>query len=764
MASLLAPIRRFADRVLGRAPVADQELAISEDSMYRKWALFPYSPDKLIQRKRFEIFEEMAKDDQIAQCMSARKVMLLSQGWEIEPADESAQAQEQADFVEWALGDGMEGSFHDDLWELAGALEIGWALSEKVWAVAKDGEWAGKWKLKAIKSKNPKDFNLVRDDFDNLQPDGIVRITAPQTNQRFPASKFILYSYRKRYEDLFGTALIRSLYDLWWIKHVLKRAMGVYFERAGVPVTTAKYPLGYSEAEQAKLFQLVKAIRFESAAVIPASVDLAFTEPKGKPGEAMIEAIKHIDEQISKTILGQTLTQSQGDRGSQALGNIHKDVMVMYVEELARDMSLKVVRDQVIKDLIDFNFPAPLYPKFTFKAIAPEDETGRVDSLLAAADKGGVILTEKDEAEIRRILGFEEREEGDTPLAKVKSDLMPPPDPNLAPDSGPTDPNQADGGPGKPPKGEPAGRPDPKQAPDEKLQERLFTGVRRRSFSKAESRVDFAEVVATIESAGVDDIMAEVAPLLADAQLDMAAQVQRKKIIEGQDSKAIEEIAIRNLADIRAAIRDGLIRVARRGRKAANAELSAARKEMRMADPTDISRFLPKEVEKLFADRAFQVTGAIRDKVLGLVKNSLFASVKKGSDLREAIAGMKDVMEPFLRSGAVDPELAGGAQLETVVRTNVVDAFNTSRLETFKANGDFVLGLEYSAVLDDRVRENHAEMDGRQYAIDDPIWDKWTPPNGFNCRCVLVPITRADGDFEADKQPPASVQPDEGFK
>jgi SPP1 gp7 family putative phage head morphogenesis protein len=74
-----------------------------------------------------------------------------------------------------------------------------------------------------------------------------------------------------------------------------------------------------------------------------------------------------------------------------------------------------------------------------------------------------------------------------------------------------------------------------------------------------------------------------------------------------------------------------------------------------------------------------------------------------------------------------------------------------------------VVAFQYSAILDDRTRANHAEMDGRIYLINDPIWDTWTPPNGFNCRCVLIPITKYE-QFEVSDPPPADCLPDEGFK
>jgi SPP1 gp7 family putative phage head morphogenesis protein len=745
LVNIYKSLRTLAEK-LGRAPAADQELAISEDSVFRKWNLYPYSPDKLIQRKKFEIFEEMVKDDQIAQCIAARKLLLLSPGWEVVPANESDEAQRQADFITWNFDKALDGAFSDDIWEIAGAQEIGWSLSEKVYSVAKEGDWAGFWFLKALKSKNPKDFNLVRDDYDNLLPDGISRITHPQLGMRLPASKFVLYSYRKRYEDLFGTSVLRSLYDLWWIKHVLKRAMGVHFERAGVPVAVGKYPSGMKTVDQDKLFQLVKSIRFESAAVIPKEVELMFSEARSKSGEHFIGAIKHIDEQISKTILGQTLTQSQGDRGSQALGNVHKDILVLYVEELGRDIATKAIQAQIIKDLIDFNFPQPLYPTFVFKPIAPEDEKPRVDAFLAAADKGAVMITEKDEAEIRRILGFEEREAEDK-LLSAQQDAQTPPD-----GAGPS-------------RNTPGDKPAiDKKAVTEELAERIFTGVRRRTLTGPEQRVNFAETLRTIEVDGVEDIMSELSPLMVQVQEDLLAQLQRKKIMENQDTAAIQDLTIRNLSDIKAVLKNGLVKMARRGRKSAAGEVNAARKEAKMAEPFNVAKFLPEEVEKLFTQKAFMMTGAIKDQVLGIAKNSIFASLKNGLGYREAAAGLKDVLEPYVSSGAADAALAGGPRLETIVRTNVVDAYNSARMEEFKRDTQFVQGLQYSAILDDRVRESHAAMDGRQYKTDDPIWDSWNPPNGYNCRCVLIPVTLVDGDFVPSKPPPASVVPDPGFK
>ena len=54
--------------------------------------------------------------------------------------------------------------------------------------------------------------------------------------------------------------------------------------------------------------------------------------------------------------------------------------------------------------------------------------------------------------------------------------------------------------------------------------------------------------------------------------------------------------------------------------------------------------------------------------------------------------------------------------------------------------------LEYTAVMDDRTRDEHAALDGHIYPIDDPFWQTFYPPNGFNCRCNVIQHSARDLD------------------
>lgn len=68
-----------------------------------------------------------------------------------------------------------------------------------------------------------------------------------------------------------------------------------------------------------------------------------------------------------------------------------------------------------------------------------------------------------------------------------------------------------------------------------------------------------------------------------------------------------------------------------------------------------------------------------------------------------------------------------------------------SRWQQIEADGDRY-DLQYRTAHDDRVREDHAILDGTTLPPSDPFWELYLPPNGWNCRCQAVQVRR--GKFE----------------
>ncbi len=79
--------------------------------------------------------------------------------------------------------------------------------------------------------------------------------------------------------------------------------------------------------------------------------------------------------------------------------------------------------------------------------------------------------------------------------------------------------------------------------------------------------------------------------------------------------------------------------------------------------------------------------------------------------------------------------------LETEYNTAINSATMASRWTDFEQNKKIMPLLEYKTAGDDRVREAHQVLDGVKKDMDDPFWDTYYPPNGFNCRCTVIQIT-----------------------
>jgi len=50
--------------------------------------------------------------------------------------------------------------------------------------------------------------------------------------------------------------------------------------------------------------------------------------------------------------------------------------------------------------------------------------------------------------------------------------------------------------------------------------------------------------------------------------------------------------------------------------------------------------------------------------------------------------------------------------------------------------------LQYRTAGDNRVREEHAALDGTTLPPSDPFWNHYLPPNGWNCRCTTVQVRK----------------------
>jgi len=92
-------------------------------------------------------------------------------------------------------------------------------------------------------------------------------------------------------------------------------------------------------------------------------------------------------------------------------------------------------------------------------------------------------------------------------------------------------------------------------------------------------------------------------------------------------------------------------------------------------------------------------------------------------------------------------ELGSTRRLKLIVEQNVRQAQAVGEYKRHFDNADIMPYLQYNSAKDERVRSSHKILDGKIYPADSKVWDEIYPPNGFNCRCYVVPLMKSEVDI-----------------
>ena len=131
--------------------------------------------------------------------------------------------------------------------------------------------------------------------------------------------------------------------------------------------------------------------------------------------------------------------------------------------------------------------------------------------------------------------------------------------------------------------------------------------------------------------------------------------------------------------------------------------------------------------------------------------NWIFSGMKTFHELNEAFPslinedGTRKPFERFLNDVQKIDETYNRNYLRSEYNYVHASADMAAKWEQFMEDGDRYL-LQYRTAHDDRVRPEHAELEGVTLPIDDSFWASYYPPNGWNCRCTVVQVRR--GKYE----------------
>jgi len=309
--------------------------------------------------RQIELFSEMEeKDAHLFSCLQTRKLAVSGSEWEVHPAGDSPEDAEVSAFVREALG-GL-GDFEESLADLLDAVGKGFAVSEIIWDVR-----GGRVLPVGLRKRRAGRFTFVGPDGVSERP-RLLTDGEPVHGERLTPDKFVVHMYRAGADQPERGGLLRVLSWIYLFKNFALKDWVAFCEVFGMPLRLGVYTPSATKEDRAALVDAVTRLGSDAAGVISESTRIEFVEAAKKgDGGPYSGLIGLLNAEISKAVLGQTLTTEVGGSGSFAAGKVHQTVREDIARADARSLARTVNRD-LIAPLVRFNFGPDIRPA-TFK-------------------------------------------------------------------------------------------------------------------------------------------------------------------------------------------------------------------------------------------------------------------------------------------------------------------------------------------------------------------------------------------------------------
>lgn len=331
------------------------------------YSLGSYLPDPDIvlrkQGKDIKVYKELMCDAHVFACVQSRKSGVMSLEWEIKNESEKDETTEKLEKLLKKL------DIYKLINDILEATLFGFQPIEIIW-----GKVDNLILPIELKAKPPEWFCF--DDDNQLK----FRTKEHYYGEELPPKKFLCPQSNPSYENPYGE---RTLSRVFWPVTFKKGGLKfwvIFTEKYGIPNLVGKHPRGASKEETDKLADLLEDMVQDAVAVIPDDSSVEIQEAnKSSSAEIFEKLIDKMNAEISKAILGQTLTTEIGASGSYAASNTHFAVRQDIIDS-DRKLVEKTI-NQLLQWIYEINFTNQDAP--IFEMYQEED----VDLTLAQRDK-----------------------------------------------------------------------------------------------------------------------------------------------------------------------------------------------------------------------------------------------------------------------------------------------------------------------------------------------------------------------------------------
>lgn len=157
---------------------------------------------------------------------------------------------------------------------------------------------------------------------------------APVEGIPVPPRKFLLARHDVSYKNPYGNSLLSKVFWPVTFKKAGWKFWVAFAEKYGNPVIIGKVPRASDETEYQKLADILADTIQDGVIIMPDDSTVEVVKIDKQGGSAVFkDLIQFANTEISKAILSNTLTTEATDKGTQALGSVHREVSLDVINE-----------------------------------------------------------------------------------------------------------------------------------------------------------------------------------------------------------------------------------------------------------------------------------------------------------------------------------------------------------------------------------------------------------------------------------------------
>lgn len=332
--------------------------------------------------------------------LSTRKDAVCGLEIRVEPASDDKHDIEIAQAVENDIIKNRSARFVPLLRDMLDALAKGFSVNEITW------DTSGKtWKPKKYVWKDSRWFQYDKETGQTLM------LRDELTTELHPLiqNKFIIHEPHLISGTQIAGGLALPALFYFMLKSYDVTSWAAFIDRYGFPIRLGKYSRKATQDDIKTLRRAIASIGADFGAVIPegATIEIIESKTSSENTDAYQKMATWIDKQISKLVLGQTMTTDDGS--SRAQGEVHEEVR----QDIAAADSIAIadtLNSSLVVPYVNFNFGVQeRYPEIVLYKPDEKNIEQIVSSIEKLAPHGLTVRAD----EVRSLLGLSKPEEKD---------------------------------------------------------------------------------------------------------------------------------------------------------------------------------------------------------------------------------------------------------------------------------------------------------------------------------------------------------------